>query len=70
MSLIQIQEFMFDWDEAQANYFTLDRISGEHCNCGSNKGEFVLFPIDSKVNKEGGGKLYMKCRVCNGCSHL
>jgi len=50
-------------------WFTLDRIAGEHCDCGEGRGEFVLLPETDPVVVEG-GKDYMKCRVCGGYSHL
>lgn len=67
MSVQSIKDFVLD--SCGVNYFTPDRVEGKMCNCEPNKGEFVLNKPNSKLNQEG-GKLYMKCRVCNEYSHL
>ena len=69
LTIIEIKNIIDEWKDGLSKYFTLDNISGNMCNCGDNKGEFVLAPINSKTNKIG-GKLYMKCRNCNCSSHI
>lgn len=49
-------------------WFTMERIEGNHCQCDGN-GEFVLLSKKHPVVVEG-GKDYMVCRVCGGYSHL
>lgn len=47
----------------------IERITGYHCDCGENKGEFDLLPVDDPSVVDG-GKRYMKCRKCGAYSHL
>lgn len=47
----------------------LERISGRHCDCSENEGEFILLPLNDKVVIDG-EKRYMSCRKCGGYSHL
>jgi hypothetical protein len=46
-----------------------ERISGNHCNCPSDTGEFILLPKDHEAVREG-GKRYMVCLTCGQFSHL
>jgi len=46
-----------------------ERVSGHgHCDC-EDGGDFELLPSDDPAVVEG-GKRYMQCRICGGCSHL
>lgn len=47
----------------------VNRLKGNHCNCGYNLGEFDLLPEDSE-EVLCGGKRYMVCRKCGCISHL
>lgn len=55
--------------EIAGNWFTIDRIEGNLCNCEPNQGEFVLLSKKHPAVVEG-GKDYMECRICGGYSHL
>lgn len=68
MSLLSIHTFIAKATES-SEWFEPSRIEGKLCECEPNKGEFVLDRIDSLANREG-GKLYMKCRICQSYSHL
>lgn len=51
-----------------------ERLKGYHCDCGITdegytKGIFVLYPL-SDEGVRSGGKAYMTCCKCGGCSHL
>lgn len=47
----------------------ITRIEGNHCYCPENEGEFEMLPEDDEAVIQG-GKQYMKCRKCDGWSHL
>lgn len=57
------------WLGLETYEYDLARVSGEHCNCGADKGEFELLPKTHEAVIEG-GKAYMFCRNCGCYSHL
>ena len=52
----------------------MQRLFGHMCDCGVSdngfsKGDFVLLPLNDETVISG-GKAYMKCKTCEGISHL